>query len=137
MAIINEKSVNLLADDLYDELLGIANDMKSLDSESSKILQDNLFDLYIRNETSYAWIVEYCPCVYESAPQMLSIHKTAVGAFNKMRRFRDDKINDETWGTLPVLGYFLCAEVNGPKASIMKGHKNDWWVRIRKVEVEE
>lgn len=81
------------------------------------------------------WLVEYCPCVYESAPEVVSVHESAVGAFNSMRRCRDSRSDRETWEALKYLGYMLSPEVSGNKPRSYKGDKNDWWYRIRKVEV--
>ena len=85
----------------------------------------------------YVWIVEHQPCIYESTPYVVSIHKTAVSAFRAMRDLRDVETEKETWEALKYLGYFLSSEASGNKARGFKGDKNDWWVRIRKVEISQ
>lgn len=82
------------------------------------------------------WAVEYCPCIYESAPQVLSLHLNAVKAFNKMRQLRDEEIRQNTEECLSLLGYHQIGEYLQPKCH-SKGDKNDWWYRIRSIDVEE
>jgi len=66
---------------------------------------------------------------------VLSIHKTAVGAYKAMCQARSKRLHDDTYGALPYLGFFLCNESSGPKTT--KGSKNDWWINIKKMEIEE
>lgn len=85
----------------------------------------------------HIWTVEFCDCIYESAPRTVSLHRTAIGAFNRMRELRDKEIQSETWEALPHLGYFISFEASGIKPRGYKGGKNQWYCRIRKVEIEE
>lgn len=85
----------------------------------------------------HIWAVEFCPCIYESSPRTVSLHRTAVGAFNEMRRIREKETNLETWEALPYLGYFSSFESSGVKHRMYKGGKNQWWCRIKKVEIKE
>lgn len=82
------------------------------------------------------WIVEYCDCIYESAPQLVSVHRRAVDAFEKMRKLRDEKTDWETWEALTHTGYFINGEASGIKPRSYKGGKNDWYYRIRKVDYD-
>lgn len=83
-------------------------------------------------ETLFAWIVEYCDSIYESAPAAIGFYQSAVSAFQEMRRQRDEQIHDETWGCLSDLGYFLY-----PRGSRSRGDKPIWFYRIRKVEIKK
>lgn len=78
----------------------------------------------------HVWAFEHCSCVYESDFRVESLHFRAVSTCKAMKAFRDQKIQSESWGAMPFLGFSLY-----PHEPRDRGGKPGWSVRIRKLEV--